>query len=281
MQLRTTDFSSDIRDGMLQSLNQAGFVDGESAHLLLKNADAQVESARQIVSDFAKARVNLIVLTGPGLLPALRDEPRSIPLLAVGASPGELAAGAQWKTIPIQLDVAPVLRLCRELLGGRGAAGLISSPDGADASGLLEALHREAPGAGVRLVSTHVTAPAELDAAMRRLKKQQARLILHLPGSTSDVWAGDLALPAEAAGMAVVSCSPDDLTDGIAAAAGFSLFEVGVRSGAVAAQLARREAAALPSDPTPAVECRYDPAAVHRLGLTRPASCSPAAQEDA
>lgn len=267
VQLRTTDLSSDIRDGVLQALNAGGYVEGEGAHFLLKNADGSTESASQIARDFAKQRVDLIAAVGPGIVPAVLSAANEIPVLAAGCTTEEAAAAGQGLFLPAEPPIEEGLSLVRALLGGEGKIGVVASPDGADAAAALARLRASTTG-GPALVETHVTSVDELPAALTRLKDDGARLLLHVPGSLADVWASDLVAPADETELPVVSLSPEDVHDGLAAARGFSFFEFGRLAGGSAVSLLRRAAPA--STATPEITCAFDAVVCRRYRLAPP-----------
>lgn len=242
------------REGFLQGLAEAGFVEGENLKVLYNNAQAKGAMATQIAQSFVTQGVSLIcAIATPSaqsaynaVLAAKADIPViytavSAPIEAGLANDDGTPVGAVTGTSDL-LPIRNQLAMIRALMPEAKTVGLLYTTSETN-SEVQAALYEETAGEfGFEIVSATVTSGAEVSQAVESLLPR-ADCLSMLTDNTVVSYLSVVLAAAERAGKPVFGSEVEQVALGCAAAEGLDYVALGRQTGEMAARVLKGEKA--------------------------------------
>jgi putative tryptophan/tyrosine transport system substrate-binding protein len=242
------------REGFLQGLAEAGYVEGENLTVLYRNAQADGGMDAQIAQYFVNQNVDLICAiatpSAQAAFNAVLSAKADIPVIYTAVSAPIEAGLADDDGTPVgpvtgTSDLLPVrnqLSMIRELMPEAKTIGLLYTSSETN-SEVQAALYEEMAGEfGFEIVSSTVTAGAEVSQAVQALLPQVDCLSM-LTDNTVVSYLSVVLAAAEQAGKPVFGSEIEQVALGCAGAEGLDYVALGKQTGEMAARVLNGESA--------------------------------------
>jgi len=245
LQITTNPTVDSAREGYLQALADAGFVDGETVHIILKDAQGDMSTAQLIARDFVSRRVDLIGTASTPALQAAMNATSEIPIVfSFVANPylagaGE-AADRHSSNVAGVFTTSPVDRamaLVAEIMPGVHCVGTLYDPGEAFSEMYLEIAHETASELGLEWVEIMVTSSTDIVPGVQALKSREVEVILQIPGNLLDTGIDGEIKKASDLGIPLLSVHTDHVERGALAAIGWNFWQAGYDAGLVAVRV--------------------------------------------
>jgi putative ABC transport system substrate-binding protein len=244
LQITTNPTVDSAREGYLQALADAGFVDGETVHIILKDAQGDMSTAQLIARDFVNRRVDLIGTASTPALQSAMNATSEIPIVfSFVANPYLAGAGeAADNHLPNVTGVfttSPVdraLALVAEIMPGILCVGTLYDPGEAFSEMYLEIVHETASNLGLEWVEIAVTSSTDIIPGVQALKSRGVEAILQIPGNLLDTGIDGEIREAQKLGIPLFSVHTNHVENGALAAIGWDFHQAGYDAGQVAAR---------------------------------------------
>ncbi len=270
------------REGFLQGLAEAGFVEGENLTVLYSNSQADSGTATQIAQSFVSQNVNLIcAIATPSAQTAYNavlSAKADIPVVYTAVSAPIEAGLANDDGTPIGLvtgtsDLLPVknqLSMIRSLLPQAKTIGLLYTTSETN-SEVQAALYEEMAGEyGFDIVCGTVTSGAEISQVVQSLLPQVDCLSM-LTDNTVVSYLTVVLAAAEQAGKPVFGSEVEQVALGCAAAEGLDYVALGRQTGEMAARILKGESAeSIPYETIRDSALYINSEVLHDLGIELP-----------
>ncbi|CAM3357256.1 ABC transporter substrate-binding protein [Hydrogenibacillus schlegelii] len=269
-----------IREGILEGLAEAGYVEGKTLQVDYENAQGDRSIATAIAEKFAASPLDLVIaitttsaqavkeaVTDKPIVFAAVTDPVAAGLVEALDRPGERITGSSDQT-PVDLE----LDLIRKVLPDARTIGIVYHSGEVNAEAQLRATEAAARDRGLAIEKRGVTAAAEVPQAVASIARRvDAFLILNdnLVVSAADAYldaAGEARKP-------VFASDPDTVAKGAVATYGIDQRALGRRTGEIAARiLDGTPPSAIPVLVVRDTELVVNRRALERLGIVLPAA---------
>jgi putative tryptophan/tyrosine transport system substrate-binding protein len=269
------------RDGYLKALADAGFVDGQTMHLILHNAQGDLDALKASAAELVSHHPDLIGTISTPALQAAFNATRQIPIVFTEVA-DPIAAGAgesAQKHLPNVTGVAaylPVdkgLKLVQDILPNVRTVGSLYDPVEAFTKGYLEMAKQTTAALGLKWVEIPVTTQEEIAPGVQALKAHGVEAIMVVPSNLLYDQFEAQVQAAVSLGMPLFSVDVTQAEHGAVAAVGLEGWQVGYEAGKVAARVLRGESpAAIPFLFPEKQTLVVNPQAAARVGVQIPDS---------
>ena len=271
----------DALEGVVDGLSQAGYRDGETATLDIKNGENDLPTIQTIAQKFVGQQVDVIVTLGTPCLQAALKATESKPIPVVfGAVANPYRAGAGDSAddhLPhvtgasASSPVAEQLDLVREVLPQADKVGWIWCTAQTSAEFYVELGRNRAAELGIELLEANVNTSADVKQAAQSVVARGADVIVdggdNITSSAIDAVIG----VAESSGLPFITVYPNLADRGAVIAQGWNYVENGRKTAAVAVRvLGGEDPAAIPFQTLDARKLIVNETVAQRLGLTIP-----------
>jgi putative ABC transport system substrate-binding protein len=280
-QTGSTPVLDEALQGVVDGLTQAGYRDGETATLDIKNGENDLSTIQTIAQKFVSQPVDVIVTLGtPCLQAALKaTESRPIPVV-FGATANPYRAGAGDSAdnhLPhvtgasASSPVAEQLDLVREVLPQADKVGWIWCTAETGSEFYVGLARKRAAELGIELLEANVNTSADVKQAAQSVVARGANAIAdggdNITSSAIDAVIG----VAESSGIPFITIYPNLADRGALLAQGWNYVENGRKTAALAARVLEGEdPATIPFQTLDAKKLVVNEAVARRLGLTIP-----------
>ncbi len=240
---------NEARKGFIQCLMDDGLRDGVDIRLLVRNARGDIAEARRIAQEFVDIKADLIVaLSTQCLQAAMLAAPRSPILFTSVANPHLLGVGKpsenQGRSITGIASTAPIkqtLALIREVLPGARRIGTIWTPAELNSEYYLKLLREGAAEFGFEVVAVPVANINGVLLSGQMLLNKKVDLIYPISDNTINASFESLGRIAKDNAIPLFGGSPLFTRLGACAAMGWDFFEMGYKTGEIAARIKKGE----------------------------------------
>jgi putative ABC transport system substrate-binding protein len=268
----------DYREGFVDGMKGAGFVDGQNVRYDMQNGQFSMDTLRAIAQKFQADRPDLIfAMTTPATLATLgvvSDIPVVFGLVTDAKAAGILkdterpdrnATGVLnwWPTDKQLVAMKAVLPNMRRI-------GVPYNNGEANARAQVESLRRDAAPLGLELVEANAASTNEVQAATQSLVGR-ADTILIIGDNTIQAALGAILKVGFDNNLPVITADPENAKDGALAGWGILQRQAGIQSGEMAARLLKgAKIEDTPVEPPNRFWWTVNSAAAQRLGITIP-----------
>ena len=237
-----------VRDGVKETLEAAGYKEGENLKFLYESAQGNPATAAQIARQFAGEGPDVIVPISTPSAQAVVSATKDIPVVFTAVSdplgaqlvkdmdkPGGNVTGLS--------DMSPVaehLALIKEILPEAKTIGYLYNSGEANSVSLLAVLKAEAEKAGLTVVESAATKSAEVQGAARALVGRADAIYIPTDNTIISALEGAVAV-AEEAKLPLFTADTDSVSRGAIAALGFNYKDVGKQTGEIVVRILKGE----------------------------------------
>ena len=266
------------RDGVIDTLKAAGFVEGDNLDLEVQSAQGNMTTQAQINQKFVGDNPDLIVAISTPSAQTAMSATSDIPIV-FAAITDPLAAGLvdsnekPGRNLTGSSDKTPVdrhLQLVRRIVPEAKTIGIVYNGGEANSVALVEELRAEATKLGLAVVeATAIQSSAVLDAARSLVGKVDA---IYVPTDSTVVSAFEsVARIGGEADIPVIAADTTVVERGAIAALGFSYYDIGVAAGESAVRILNGENPAdIPVRFIDKLELYVNPGAAEEMGISLP-----------
>ena len=228
------------RNGIIQSLKDAGFEENKNIKIIYKNAQGNIATATQIAQNLVAERPKVMVaISTPSAQSCLKIcQEKGIPIVFGAVSdPIEAKIIKTLQTRDENIvgvsDAVPIslrLQFIKNLIPGLKNLGVIYNPGEANSSNITKLLKIEAEKHQIQIIEATANKTSEVDGAMRSLTgKIQA---LYIPDdNTAASSIASIVKIGEQSQIPVFSCDTSLMDSGLVATYGYSHFALGKIAG--------------------------------------------------
>ncbi|MEG0863108.1 MAG: ABC transporter substrate-binding protein [Clostridia bacterium] len=267
------------REGFIQGLAEAGFVEGENVTFIRQNAQADMGLAQQIAAQMAQECDLVCAIATPMAQAAFNtcmDQGVPVVYTAVSDPTGAMLAdadGKNAKAITGSCDLLPVeaqLKLIRAFLPSAAKIGILYTTSETNSESQLKLYQQHAAAYGFEIVPAGISTGADLSLALDSLLPN-VDCLTNLTDNTVVSYLAVLLDKANAAGKPVFGSEIEQVKNGCIASEGVEYISLGKQTGALAAQvLGGTFAGELPFVSSQGGEMTYNSQAAAALHITIP-----------
>ncbi len=241
------------REGFLQGLEEAGYVEGENLTVIYENAQSDTGTAATISDSFVSQGVDLVcAIATPTAMSAYNScMDTEIPVIYTAVSDPLSAGlideeGANVGNITGTCDQLPVkeqLEMIRELMPDAKTVGILYTTSEANSISTIETYKELAGDYGFEIVDTGISTIADVELAAQDLAGK-VDCISNLTDNTVVSALQTVLAAANDAGIPVFGSEIEQVRNGCMAAMGLDYVQLGRQTGAMAAKVLKGEATA-------------------------------------
>ena len=241
------------REGFLQGLEEAGYVEGENLTVIYENAQSDTGTAATISDSFVSQGVDLVcAIATPTAMSAYNScMDTEIPVIYTAVSDPLSAGlideeGANVGNITGTCDQLPVkeqLEMIRELMPDAKTVGILYTTSEANSISTIETYKELAGDYGFEIVDTGISTIADVELAVQDLAGK-VDCISNLTDNTVVSALQTVLAAANDAGIPVFGSEIEQVRNGCMAAMGLDYVQLGRQTGAMAAKVLKGEATA-------------------------------------
>ena len=268
------------RDGLLQGLKDAGYVEGENLTFTFQTAQGQPAVAAQIAKQFVGESPDVLVGIATPTAQALANATNTIPVVfsavtdPVGAKliasmdkPGGNVTGLS--------DLSPVAQhvsIMRDIVPTLKKIGIVYNPGEPNAVSLVELLKSSAQAAGLEVVEGTASRTAEIGTAAQAVA-DKSDIIYAITDNTVASAIASVIKAADATNTPVFGATSDYVEQGAVASVGFDYYQVGYQTATYVVKILKGEKPSnLPARVAKGTDIVINPSVAKRLGVTLPSS---------
>ncbi|GAB7386608.1 CD0873 family tyrosine ABC transporter substrate-binding lipoprotein [Bacillaceae bacterium] len=237
-----------IRQGVLQGLAEHGFKEGENLVVDYRNAQNDLNQATTIAQKFVSEQKDLIVAITTPSAQAAAESTKEIPIVfsavtdpvAAGLvqafdQPGENITGTSDR-VPIEKQ----LELIQEFLPAAKTIGIIYHSGEVNANVQVEAAKEAAAEKGLKIEAAGITSSSEVQQGAASLVGKVDAILIPIDNTVVSAFEAVLKVAREAK-IPVFASDIDTVKRGAVATYGIDQFQIGVKTGEIAARILRGE----------------------------------------
>lgn len=238
------------REGFIQGLEEAGFVEGENLEIEEKNAAADQGTAKQISDAFVSDKVDLICgIATPSAQAAYNSAMNTdIPVIYTAVTDPEAAKLADKDGMPVgevtgtsdELPIKEQLEMIREVLPEAEKVGILYTTSEVNSVSAIETYEKLAPDYGFTIVTKGVTQTADIALAADEILKE-ADCLTNLTDNTVVNSLATILDKANEKKIPVFGSEIEQVKLGCVAAEGIDYVELGKQTGRMAAEVLKGE----------------------------------------
>ena len=277
-----------VQEGLKDSLNEAGYVEGESLRWELESAQSNPATATQIAQKYAGANPDAIVAIATPSAQSAVSEANNIPVIFSAVTdpvaaglvdsverPGGMVSGIS--------DLSPVrqhLELIKEVLPEASRIGVIYSAGEDNSVSLVNLVKENAADVGFNEVrEATVASSSEVATAARSLVGSVDAI--YVPTDNTVVSALESVVQVgQENSLPVFSGDTDSVGRGAIASLGFNYYDIGVQTGEMVDKVLKGSRVGdLPVEFASVLRLHINPAAAESMGVSLPSSVTERADE--
>lgn len=238
------------RDGFLAGLAEAGYVEGENLEVLLENAQADTGTAGQIATNFVSKKVDLICAIATPMAQSAYGAAKDtdIPVVFTAVTDPILAELAKADGTPNgnttgtsdKLPVEKQLEMIRQVLPEAKTIGIMYSTSEVNSVSAIEEYKAVAGSYGFEIVESGISTTADIPLAADNLL-EKVDCINNLTDNTVVSSLPVILEKAAAKNIPVFGSEVEQVKIGCLATVGLDYYDLGMQTGAIAAQILKGE----------------------------------------
>lgn len=267
------------REGFIQGLAEAGFVEGDNVAFIVQNAQADMGLTQQIASQMAQ-ECDLVCAIATPMAQAAYNAcmDRGVPVIYTAVSDPQAAMlanaeGKNDKAVTGTCDLLPVeaqLKLIRSFLPKAAKIGILYTTSETNSESQLKLYQEKAAGYGFEIVSAGVSTGADISLALDSLLPQ-VDCLTNLTDNTVVSYLAVVLDKANAAEKPVFGSEIEQVKNGCVAAEGVEYVSLGKQTGKMAAEVLNGAFAGdIPFVSSEGGDMTYNPEAAAGLGVVIP-----------
>ena len=274
------------RNGLLDGLRAAGFVEGDNLTFKFQTAQGNPATAAQIAAQFVGESPDVLVGIATPSAQALANATADIPIIFSAVTD---PVGAKLITdmakpsanITGLSDISPVeqhVDIMQEIVPGLKTIGVVYNPGEANAVSLVELLKKAAQTRNIAVAEATASRTAEVQSAAQAIV-EQSDIIYAMTDNTIASAIAALVSAADAAQTPVFGAATSYVVDdngkavGAVAAVGFNYYQIGKQTAEyVVGVLQGKKIADMPARIAVGTDIFINPAAARKNGVTLPPS---------
>ena len=266
------------REGFIEGLAEAGFVEGENVEFEYQNAQADTSTTALIASTFAESCDMICAIATPAAAAAFNAAEGKIPVIytavsdpvaaqlagADGTNPGAITGTSD------QLPVEAQLKLIRAMQPDATKIGILHTTSETNSDSSLATYKELAPQYGFEIIDQGISTGADLPMALDSLLPQ-VDCTTNLTDNTVVSYLAVVLEKSKEAGKPVYGSEIEQVINGCVASEGIEYVELGRQTGRMAARVLNGEdPATIPYEIITNSYLYVNPAALAEYGLTVP-----------
>lgn len=270
------------REGFIEGLAEAGFVEGENVEFEYQNAQADTSTTALIASTFAESCDMICAIATPAAAAAFNAAEGKIPVIytavsdpvaaqlagADGTNPGAITGTSD------QLPVEAQLKLIRAMQPDATKIGILHTTSETNSDSTLATYKELAPQYGFEIIDQGISTGADLPMALDSLLPQ-VDCTTNLTDNTVVSYLAVVLEKSKEAGKPVYGSEIEQVINGCVASEGIEYVELGRQTGRMAARVLNGEdPATIPYEIITNSYLYVNPAALADYGLEVPAELS-------
>jgi putative ABC transport system substrate-binding protein len=268
------------RNGIIESLQNAGFKDGKNVKIVYKNAQGNISTSTQIAQSLIAENPKVVVaISTPSAQSSLKAcNEKNIPLVFAAVSDpieAKLITTLQKRIESVvgvsdSIPISSRLQFIKDIIPNLKKLGVIYNPGEANSSNIVKLLKLEAQKYGIDVIEATANKTSDVDGAMRSLAgKIEA---LYIPDdNTAASSITTIVKTSEQLKIPVFSCDTSLMTSGLVAAYGYSHFVLGKLAGNMVVEILKGTLASeIPIPENIPAELIVNLEAAKRIGLKLP-----------
>lgn len=277
------------REGFIEGLANAGYVDGENLEIEFASAQDDMAKNTQIAQTFANSNTDLVcgiaTPSAQALYAACID--KQIPVIFNAVSDPVAASLAKSETeafpgisgVSDKLPVEAQLKLIREIMPQAKKIGILYSTGEANSVSTLSVYKSLAPSYGFEIVESGVSKKADIPQAADVLLSK-VDCISNMTDNTVVSAMAVILDKSNALKIPVFGSEEEQVTNGCIAAAGLDYYGLGIQAGEMAAKvLSGTDISTIPYETLTESSITINTSVADSLGITIPDSIKATAQE--
>jgi putative ABC transport system substrate-binding protein len=236
---------NEARKGFIQALMDNGLRDGVNVQLVVRNARGDVTEARRIAEEFVDQKTDMIVALSTQCLQAAMIAAPRVPVIFTSVANPHLlgvggSSGNHRRNIAGVASTAPIkqtLAFIREVLPGARRIGTIWTPAELNSEYYLQLLREGAGELGFEVVAVPVANVNEVLLSGQILLNKKVDLIFPISDNTINASFESLGRLARENAVPLFGGFPLFTRLGACAAMGWDFFEMGYKTGEIAARV--------------------------------------------
>lgn len=265
-----------VRDGVLESLKQAGFVEGKNFKFVYQSAQGSPATAAQIARKFVGDGVDVIVPVSTPSAQAVVSATKDIPVVfAAITDPVAAKLVKSWSPSGTNVtgvsDLSPIdrhLDLITKIIPTAKRLGVIYSPGEANSVALVEILRKETKTKGMTLVEAPAQRTVDIAAAAQSLVGKVDAI--YVPTDNNVISAIESVIKvAQQSKIPVIAADTDSVKRGAIAALGLNYHDLGLQTGRIVVRVLKGEK---PGQISPELSQKFElhvnPEAAMKQGVT-------------
>jgi putative ABC transport system substrate-binding protein len=238
------------RDGFLAGLAEAGYVEGENLEVLLENAQADTGTAGQIATNFVSNKVDLICAIATPMAQSAFGAAKDtdIPVIFTAVTDPILAELAKEDGTPNgnttgtsdKLPVEKQLEMIRQVLPEAKTIGIMYSTSEVNSVSAIEEYKVAAGSYGFEIIESGISTAADIPLAADNLL-EKVDCINNLTDNTVVSSLPVILQKAAAKNIPVFGSEVEQVKIGCLATVGLDYYDLGMQTGAIAAQILQGE----------------------------------------
>lgn len=268
-----------VRDGVRDSLKEAGFVEGKNLKFIYQSAQGNPATAAQIARKFVGDAPDVIVPISTPSAQAVVAATKDIPVVfSAITDPVAAKLVKSWEASGTNVtgvsDLSPVSRhldLVKQIVPSAKRLGVIYSPGEANSVALVEILRKEVKAKGLTLVEAPAQRTVDIAGAAQNLVGKVDAI--YVPTDNNVISAIESVVKvAQQAKIPLIAADTDSVKRGAVAALGINYGDLGLQTGRMVARVLKGEAPGkIPSELSTKFELHLNTDAAQKQGVTLPA----------
>lgn len=269
------------REGFLAGLAEEGYVENENLKVIYENAQADGGTAAQISTNFAAKKVDLIAAIATPMAQSAYGtaKKKNIPVIYTAVTDPILAEFAKEDGTPAgevtgtsdKLPVEQQLQMIRSILPEAKKIGILYSTSEVNSISAIKEYKEKAADYGFEIITSGISAPADIPLATDNLLSK-VDCLSNLTDNTVVSSLPTILDKAGKKGIPVFGSEIEQVRIGCLAAMGLNYYELGVKTGKMAAKVLKGESKASEMDFEVFKEASFygNTSVAENLGITLP-----------
>ncbi|MCT4563230.1 MAG: ABC transporter substrate-binding protein [Maledivibacter sp.] len=230
----------DIKQGIVDALNENGYGEGEKINIEFKNAQGNMENTQLIAKSFDKK--DLVVAISTPSAQAAFNNLKSMPIIFSGVTDPE-SAGLVGKNITGVSDMTPVgkqLQLLKTLIPDAKRVGIVYNSSELNSEIQVNIAKKEAAKLGLELEIASITNTNEMALALDKVLKNVDVLYTHVDNTLASSYPL-IVKKSEELNIPIIGAVDDFVKQGALATEGINNYKVGYQTGHMIANILKGE----------------------------------------
>lgn len=277
----------DVRKGVIEELNDAGFIDGENLTVNFQSAQGNTATAGQIAKQFVADNSDVIVAIGTPSAQSVAAATSSIPLVfsavtdpvAAKLVPKLDGSGTNVTGGSDALPYEPQIELMRQIIPSLKSIGYVYSPGEVNSTIVLKALKENLTPLGIKVHEAPAQRSTDIAMAARSLEGRVDMIYTSTDNNVVSAYES-LYQVAKESKIPLIASDTSSVERGAIAALGVNYYDLGRETGKIVVRILNgEEAGAIPVYTPQMLDLYVSPKHAKEQGITLPQAVIDKAKE--